>query len=294
MSGPMRPWRPAWIAGSSARGAAVLLAVLISLITAPPVAAQSPIFGYGAMQPAKGHFYTHVMPMYRQFDGDASTQDRDIRQVTIATQVAYALRANLSISIDLPLVFNHLSPSAIATGDHSEGVGDMALLAKWRFWQHDTSPTDTMRLALLGGLQIPGGTTTYLDSTEDGWNPLLGVVFSTVRGRHGGNASLLWEFNTDDRDVQPTGGLRWDLSYLFRISPESYTEQTSHEAWYFAAEINGLYETNGNNQVFFSPGLMYEAAWFTIDMGVMLPLVQDLKDRPEMEVAVGVGLRLTF
>ena len=280
------------VLGSRTAGWTAVL--LLILAWAAPCAAQTPIFGLGAMQPAKGHFYSHVMPMYRQFSGDASTEDRDVRQASIATQVAYALRGDLSLSLDLPIIFNHLEPSAIATGDHSEGVGDMALLAKWRFWQHDTSPTDTMRLALLAGLQIPGGTTTYMDSTEDGWNPLLGAVFSTVQRRHGGNASLLWEFNTEDRDVQPTGGLRWDLSYLFRLSPESYTEQTSHEAWYLVAELNGLYETNGNNQIFIAPGLMYEATWFTLDVGVMLPLAQELEDRPEMEVAVGVGLRLTF
>jgi len=79
-----------------------------------------------------------------------------------------------------------------------------------------------------------------------------------------------------------------------RLAQERYGESTSHEAWYLVAELNGLYETNGNIQLFLSPGVMYEATWFTIDANVMIPISQNLKDRPEMEIAVGIGLRLTF
>lgn len=278
------------------RGCVWRVCVTLALMVWWPASAapaQSPVIGFGAMQPAKGHFYTHVMPFYRQFDANESTQNRDVRQVSIAAQVSYALLSNVSITLDVPFYFNHLDPSATATGDSSAGFGDMSLLAKWRFWQHDTGPTDTLRLALIGGLQIPGGTTSYLDSTEEGWNPLLGAVFSVVQGRHGGNASVLWELNTEGGD-QPDGGLRSDLSYLFRLAPESYGEETSHAAWYLVAELNGLYETNGNHQLFISPGLMYEATWYTLDVSIMLPLVQELKDRPDLEIAVGVGLRLTF
>jgi len=275
------------------RWTVIALLLLLAVGPATSSSAQSPIIGFGAMQPAKGHFYTHVMPFYRQFDGNESTQDRDVRQVSIAAQVSYALLSNVAVTLDVPFYFNHLDPSSIATGDSSTGFGDMSLLAKWRFWQHDTGPTDTLRLALLGGIQIPGGTTSYLDSTEEGWNPLLGAVFSAVQGRHGGNFSALWEFNTEG-ESQPEGGLRCDLSYLFRLAPEAYGEETSHAAWYLVAELNGLYETNGNQQLFFSPGLMYEATWYTLDISVMLPVVQELKDRPDLEIAVGVGLRLTF
>lgn len=260
---------------------------------AAPVAAQTPILGLGAMQPSTGRFYVHTMATYRQFDGDASTLERDVRQVSIATEISYALLSNVSINFDIPVIFNHLSSSSIATGDSATGIGDMELGVKWRFWQHDTGPTDTMRLALLGGVQIPGGTTTYWDSTEEGWNPLLGAVFSMVAGRHGANASAVWELDTAGGD-NPDGGLRGDLSYLYRLAPAEYGATTSHSAWYAAAELNGLYETNGNTQLFFSPGIMYEASWWTLDAAVMIPLAQDLKDRPETEIAFALGLRVSF
>lgn len=271
----------------------LLVAMLATLSVQSQAMAQSPILGFGAMQPSKGRFYAHIMPYYRQFDGDATTEERNVQQFSVTSSISYALLSNLAVTLDVPLLFNNLRGSAFAGEEHDVGFGDLALTAKWRVWQHDTGPTDTMRLALMGGLQIPGGTTSYWDSTEDGWNPLLGAVFSIVRGRHGGNASLLWEFDTYGQG-QPDGGVRGDASYLFRLAPEAYGEATSHEAWYLVAELNGLYETNGNTQLFFSPGVMYEATWFTIDANVMIPISQDLKDRPEMEIAVGIGLRLTF
>ncbi len=244
------------------------------------------------MQPSVGHFTVRSMGFYRQFDGDASTEDRNIRQASIATQVSYGLLANLEFTFDIPVVFNHLSGSAIATGDSAAGIGDMSLIAKWRVWQNDTGPTDTMRVALLGGLQIPGGTETYWDSTGEEWNPIIGAVFSMVRGRHGVNADLLYELDTGGGSSPD--GIQYDASYLFRAAPTAYGEESSHAALYLVAELNGLYETNGNHQLFFAPGLMYEATWWTLDFSILIPLTQELKDRPDTEFAVGLGLRLSF
>lgn len=268
------------------------LAIVAALTAATAVHAQTPVNGFGAMQPSVGHFTVHTMVGYRQFDGDETTQERDIRQVSVATQISYALLSNLAVTLDVPVLFNHLSRSPAATGDSATGIGDMSLLVKWRPWQNDTGPTDTMRIALLGGIQMPGGTESYWDSTGEEWNPLVGVIFSMVRGRHGVNADVIYELNTGGHS-RPDG-FRYDASYLYRLSPAAYGEESSGAAIYAVAELNGLYETNGNHQLFLAPGLMYEATWWTIDATVMIPLAQDLKDRPETEIAFGVGLRLSF
>lgn len=270
-----------------------LIAAAMALAAATSSVAQTPINGLGAMQPSIGRLNIHQMVNYRSFDGDASTLERNIDQVSSVTQVTYGLLSNVAVTFDIPVLFNHLASSSLAPSDEAIGVGDMALYAKWRVWQHDSGPTDTMRVALIGGLQLPGGTTSYWDSTEDGFNPLIGAIFSTVMGRHGFNADLVWEFDTAGGG-QPDGGLRYDASYLYRLAPAAYGEETSHAAWYLVGELNGLYETNGNNQLFLAPGIMYEATWFTIDASVGIPLTQELSDRPETEVIVGVGVRIAF
>ncbi len=274
------------------RALGLALVMLAALAAAPDSHAQTPVNGFGAMQPSVGHFTVHSMVNYRQFDGDETTQERDIRQVSIATQVSYALLSNLAVTLDVPVLFNHLSRSAVATGDSATGIGDMSLLVKWRPWQNDTGPTDTMRLVLVGGIQMPGGTETYWDSTGEEWNPLFGAIFSMVRGRHGVNADVIYELNTGGHS-RPDG-FRYDASYLYRLSPAEYGAESSGAAIYAVAELNGLYETNGNHQLFLAPGVMYEATWWTVDATVMIPLAQDLKDRPETEIAFGVGLRLSF
>ena len=59
-------------------------------------------------------------------------------------------------------------------------------------------------------------------------------------------------------------------------------------------ELNGLYETNGDNQIFLSPGVLYEATTWALEASVQLPIFQDLADRPETDVVVVVGVRLLF
>jgi hypothetical protein len=83
---------------------------------------------------------------------------------------------------------------------------------------------------------MPGGTESYWDSTGEEWNPLLGAIFSMVRGRHGLNANVIYELNTGG-DSQPDG-FRYDASYLYRLSPATYGEESSGAAIYAVAEHN--------------------------------------------------------
>lgn len=270
-------------------------ACVAPLLPVQSAAAQSPILGTGAMQPSVGKFYLREQVIYRQFDGAPSTDGRDVRQVSSLTQFSYGILNNLSINLDIPLVYNDLRPSDAATGSSAFGFADLMLDVKWRVWQEDLGPTDTLRFALVGGVQIPGGTTSYLDSSEGGWNPVIGAVFSAVLGRHGFNLGAAWEFNTEGGDASgEPDTFTYEASYLFRLSPAVYGETTSHAAWYLVGELNGVQETNGNSQVFLAPGIMYEATWWTAEAFVQLPVYQSLEDRPDAEVFVGVGLRFLF
>ena len=270
-------------------------AVIVAAIHGAPAWAQAPPNGFSAMQPSKGTFLIHEMFFYRSFDAHESTAERDLDQVTALTTLSYGVLGNLSLSLDVPVVWNRFDDSALAGDDDDFGVGDSRLLAKLRVFQHDTGPTDTMRSSLIGGLQFPGSEPTYDDASIDSWDPIVGGVFSVVRGRHGFNADATFELNTEEDDRPGEAHtLRYDASYLFRIVPKAYGEETSHLAWYAVAELNGIYDTNGDHELFISPGLMYEAMRFTIDATVMIPVVRDLDERPETEVVVGVGIRIPF
>ena len=164
--------------------------------------------------------------------------------------------------------------------------------SKYRIFQDDPAPTDTTRFSLIGGLQIPGNVVFEMDSSNDAWDPIIGAVFSTVRGRHGFNADALWEFYTGDDDDQ-SDSLRYDASYLYRISPERYTAETTG-ALYAVTELNGFYGTNGDHEIYPSPGVMYESRRYRLDATVMIPVYQEVDYRAESEFIVGIGLRISF
>jgi len=174
------------------------------------------------------------------------------------------------------------------------GIADSTLLVKWRVFQDDPAPAETTRFSLVGGLQIPGDSDFTWDSSSNAFDPIIGCVFSMVRGRHGFNADALWEFYTGgDRDQGKGDSLRFDASYLFRLAPVQYTAETTG-AFYAVAELNGFYDVNGDRELFFSPGLMYEARRFTLDATVMIPVYQNVDYRAETEIVVGFGVRISF
>lgn len=262
----------------------------------PRAAAQTPIVAPGAMQPSTGTGVVHFMPMYRRAGEDPLTGQQIADEYALLTQVAYGLAKNVSIQFDVPMVYSDIKMGAAAGGgsDDEFGLADSTALLKWRIYQNDSGPAETMRFSLIGGMQIPGNVDGWNWDASDGWDPIIGAVFSTVRGRHGFNADVLWEFYTgDEDDIGKGDSLRADASYLFRISPAQYSSETTG-ALYAVAELNTFYDTNGDTALFFSPGIMYEARSFTIDATVMIPIYQEVDYRAEIDIAVGIGVRISF
>ena len=254
--------------------------------------AQSPINAPGAMQPSTGTGVFHPMFIYRHLDDNPTNNEQSVNEYIALMQVAYGVSSKFSLQFDAPLIYRDINLSPSGSDDEFD-IGDMTLLAKYRLFQDDSAPTNTMRFSVIGGLQIPGQIDYVTDSSNDAWDPIIGGVFSTVQGRHGFNASALWEFYTGDASETNSDSLRYDLSYLFRMSPTEYTAESSG-ALYAVLELNGNYGTNGENQLFLSPGIMYEGRTFTVDGTVMIPVWQDLKYRADVEIVVGAGLRLSF
>ncbi len=270
-----------------------LVIIVMTLAASRAASAQTPINAPGAMQPSTGTGVYHVMPMYREIGSDPTSDVISGQEYILLSQIAYGLRNDLSLQFDIPVVYRNLND---ATGMNDEddhlGVSDVTVLAKYRIFQDDPAPTETTRFSIIGGLQIPGNVESEMDSSNDAWDPIVGAVFSTVRGRHGFNADLLYEFYTGDADDQ-SDSLRYDGSYLFRLSPAEYTAETSG-ALYAVAELNGFYGTNGDHELYLSPGVMYEARTFTLDATVLIPIHQEVDHRPESEFLIGVGLRISF
>jgi hypothetical protein len=166
---------------------------------------------------------------------------------------------------------------------------------KHRFYLNNPGGLDTQRAAFMFGAAV---------DTEDGKNvdPHLGIVWTQVIGRSGWNFELhyiLTTGGTSDRLDNKHGGegsadaLLGNIAYVYRVWPAAFTSDSTG-AYYVTAELNTIYETNGDTEVRFSPGFMFEGRHFGWEIMGQLPVFDDLDERGELDWALGAGLRFLF
>jgi len=107
--------------------------------------------------------------------------------------------------------------------------------------------------------------------------------------RHGFNADALYKFNTGGEDDR----LRYDVAYTYRLLPTTYGEE-SNLGFFGVAELNGLYDTNGDHELFLSPGLQLAWARVALEASVQIPVWQDLDNRLERDFVAVFGVKLLF
>lgn len=249
-----------------------------------------------ATQPGVGKWYLRERVQYYMLGDDPSPEDRDIDKVLATTALTYGLTRELSATVTVPLTLSFEDPAGQAGPDSTFGAGDASVALKWRPFQWDLNPVDSVRLAFFGGVEAPTGSG---DLGSHSWDPFAGVVFTSIRGRHGFNQALSYKFNTGGDEFSalagdgPDDALRYDTSYLFRLDPAVYSADTT-AATYFTIELNGLYEASGDNEVLLGPGVLYEARTFALEATIGFPVVQDVNERPETDLRVTMGFRILF
>ncbi len=278
---------------------AAALAALAALSASGEASAQAPIVSQAATQPAKGRLSVREQFRLMRMDNDPSGDGRETRTTIFNTVIDYGLTGSQSLSLRLPVLFRRISYDTPAGREHEDGVGDLTAIWKYRLWQHDTGPISTKRFSIFAGAEIPVGNEDHSSGSLD---PILGVVYTQVDGRHGLNFDLSWKFTTGgvsgDDEALAAGDSLADLlsyngSYLYRLAPSQYAADTN-ASWYGVIEINGLYETNGDHEILFSPGLLYEARKWAAEVGVQVPVFQNVDERLEHDWVFVVGVRFLF
>jgi hypothetical protein len=268
--------------------------MLTALCLAPAALAQEATNTPAATQPAEGNLYLRQKLQYMSFGDDPSPEDRDIDKLVATTSLTYGLRRDMSLSLDLPLVYMWEEHDGM--DEDGFGVNDPMLTFKYRPVQVDLNPIDSVRLAVYGGLEFPSGDG---DFSSHSFDPVAGAVFTAIIGRHGVNQNLSYKFNFGGDEFNtragdgPDDAFRYDTAYLFRIAPAEYTPETTAAA-YITFELNGLYETGGDNEILIGPGFLYEAKSFAVEATIGVPVVQDVDDRPETDLVVTFGFRVLF
>lgn len=252
--------------------------------------AQAPINSDVALQPSLGHLILRQQFRYTQANFDRGPADLDIRLITSSTTVVYGVRNNITLLLNVPTVLSRRTKNNKTGGtDTDGGFADLTALAKVRLYRNDFGPTDTARIDLLGGLELPTGEDAF---SSDSVDPIVGAVATVTFGRNYVSTDLLWKFNTAG-GIQGNDLLRYDAAYIYRLWPAEYAVgQTTQLNG--VLELNGFHWTGGDNELFLSPGLQYVARRWIVEATVQLPIWQNLRSRPEREFVLGLSVRTQF
>jgi len=239
--------------------------------------------------------------------------------------IAYGINHHLTLSAELPYVrrddlregtHEHLdgvSLNGVEQLGSVAGIGDMSLLAKYRFTDGGTTG-----FAVIGGIKIPTGSThkkspdgerleTEHQPGTGSWDPVLGASASTKLGAVQLTASAIYQFSTGGArhtrlGDRLQGGVA--LSHRFGSPPYEHSEshnhhhgdeldephhEHAHSTWDAFVELAGEWEgrqtvdgeveeASGGKWVYFAPGIRFNAAsGWTAGAAFALPVWQDIR-----------------
>lgn len=283
---------------TSGRGGGGLFAAgLLGLSMAQAALAQEAMYTQAATMPSP--LTAVVRPQYHLWSYGSSPTAGTERTIKYEAShsVAVGIVRDWAVFIDVPMAASREKDSGTGAWSSDKSLEGVEAMVKWRFYQHDRGGVDTERIALMGGFNAD-------NARDDDWkgvtvSPKVGVVYTLVRGRHGFNQDFFYQLSTGGDEMENFGGdgpadaLWFNSAYVYRIIPDRFSSDTIG-AWYVTAEVNGLYETNGDLELRWAPGLMYEGRRFSFEVMAQLPLWQDVDHRAELDYGLGIGVRVSF
>jgi len=279
-----------------ARAHVALMLLIAPSLVASTAHGQEAMYTEAATMPSPGTFVLRQQYHYQEYGKNPNTGSDETFFHEWMSTLQFGVARGLAVRIDVPVRWR---TEEFGTSDDSDkGVEELGLMFKWRFFQKDSGGVNTLRAALMGGVEVPSGDDH--DFSDRSIDPLIGGVVTLVHGKHGINQDLYFKWNTGGGEEfynfggdGPDNVLNHGTAYLYRFAPDEYTAQTTG-AWYATIEVNGLYETHGDYELLWAPGIMYEGRLFALEFMAQFPLYQDVHDRPELDFRVGVGVRFAF
>lgn len=222
---------------------------------------------------------------------------RDVRAVLMPVSLNYGLLRDLTLALNVPWIRKELVPQSPAGGPTTtaSGIGDIRLLAKYRFFRADGFQK-TLQLAALGGIKLPTGATD-VRLPDGGFLPMpLQVGSGSADPLLGLSGTGIWDWRVAHLSFfyRPArrGGRDYRLGDLF-----DYNAVTNFRVWtrpypgpelYLGAEINGevrgrddtagvSVENSGSHRLFFSPtAVFFLFRNLTLESSLQFPVFQAL------------------
>ncbi len=253
-----------------------------------------------------------LLPRYQHIEKQKG--GRRLSEDIVSTKTVFGLNRDLTLALNVPYVNRRLHRSGRPTL-RSQGLGDITLSGKYRYYQ-DSGVSKTTEAAVLLGLELPTGRT---DRRDDGMrlaqplqpgsgslDTILGTAFTHIDDRFLINADLFWKINAKADNFRFGDTYRFDVGAQYRIYPERY-ERSDQLTVLLIAELNGSYagrnrlhsvtqRDSGGFKVLASPGIqVILSETLLLEASLQLPIIQNLHGTAlEQEYGTIAGLRWRF
>jgi hypothetical protein len=214
--------------------------------------------------------------------------------------LGYGFSSKFALFGVLPLVF--VSTEIGATSNSEFGIGDAALFARYEVYRSD-QPGRTIRIAPYSGVRLPTGRD---GKTGDGSTDVFGGLIATIASTQWVlDSQLRYDHNREANGFDRGDSASFESSFQYRLSPGKITQETRAFVFGVLELSANYYERNrfggvtnpnsGGFQVFLTPGLQYSARRWIADLGVKVPVLNDLNGTAlETDYSVLASIRVNF
>lgn len=220
----------------------------------------------------------------------ANTTDRELLEYRTVIGVDYGIAREATVSVLLPFVHKSLSTSSQRVS--ATGLGDVAVLGKYRF-VYDEWKAGGFSWSVVGGLELPTGATdevqggVRLDPSmqvgSGAWNPFLATSATLGVDRARFDANVFYKLNTEGAQQTEVGDFfSVDVSAAYRFLHYKYPGPTfgarlglqwRHDA---RGEQNGMtVPDSGADELLLRPALsIHPIPRMDLNIGTRIPLYQ--------------------
>jgi Putative MetA-pathway of phenol degradation len=265
-----------------------------------------------ALPISEGEYIIREQFVINKSGDDPSGMDRERTERLLASTLVYGVNPDLALFGTLPYTDRKLESNTNTRS--TNGIGDSRVFARYTIFKDDFVG-GTFRIAPFAGVKLPTGEDDKQDSlgtlpmsvqTGTGsWDVFGGLVATYGSTNWEIDGQISYQANTEAHDFEAGDIARADVSLQYRLIPTALSSNSD----YF---LNGIIETNiihqdkhkvdgndnpnsGGTVIFLVPGLQYAAERYIAELGVQVPIVQDLNGTAlENEYIFRVGFRVNF
>ena len=237
--------------------------------------------------------------MTRSSDHIAGTR-REVDRFESRTVLGYGQTSKLALFVVLPLVNVSREFGDVSVSEF--GLGDASLFARYEVFRSD-QPGRTVRISPYAGVRLPTGRD---GKTGDGSVDVFGGVIATFASVQWVlDTQLRYDFNREADGFERGDSTRFDTYFQYRLAPGKLTQDTKAFVFgvlelsanhYDRNRLGGVTDPNsGGFQLYLTPGLQYATRRWIADLGVKVPIVNDLNGTAlEPDYSVLTSIRINF